>query len=84
MAKRKLEQHFYVGDIVKSGFGNIYKVRVAKFVRHRKYPEDDVWEYEMVDMNEPYNVIIKIPQCEKASNGYGLELVEVGEERLWK
>jgi hypothetical protein len=82
--KRKLEPHFYVGDIVKDGFGSVYKVKIAKFIRHYKNPQDDAWEYRMIDMNEPYNVIIKIPQYEKASNGYGLELVEPSEERLWK
>lgn len=84
MAKRKLEPHFYVGDIVKDGFNKVYKVRGTKFIRHYKYPRDDAWEYEMVDLNEPWLVTIKIPQCEKAMDGYGLDLVEVGEERLWK
>ena len=84
MAKRKLEPHFYVSDIVKDGFGKTYKVRKTKFIRHYRYPKDDAWEFEMVNINEPYYITVRIPQSEKAMDGYGLELVEVGEERLWK
>lgn len=82
MAKRKFEQHFYVGEIIQDTNEEQWKVLSAEFIRFydADYPNWDRWEYTLQLIDSEFQDDVGISRTQW--NPY--TLIQPSEARLWK